>query len=234
MRSPFVPARALLKAPAYSTGVSVLDKLLKGLRQGSTYLFYGDEAPLSSLLYSAVASVVKAGRRALIVTARDYHRGYILDTYELGNALLNAGLDPEEAMEEVLVANIYNVRQTQLADKIVKLAARNRVGLVAVMYATELFKYKDYPALIAFLGRLKEVLKSEAALSIFAARSPLSKRPLPDGPVFLRHFASAIVRLEEASKEFVRAWVEKGPCPTPTLAYIRRRWWVLEDVEGWF
>ena len=234
VKPPFTPATALLEAPALPMGITALDKLVGGLRRGVPHLFYGDENPLSSALYTITANTVKAGKKALIITARDYHRGYILDTYELANALLQAGLDPEEGLRNVLVANIYNVRQTSIADKLVKLAVKRSVGLVSVVYTTELCRYKDYPALLAFMGKLKEILKAGAALTIFAAKSPLSKRPLPDGPIFLRHFASTIVRIEEAGRGFARLVVEKGPCPTPYLLYTYMTPWGLTDPEGWF
>ena len=234
MKPPFTPATALLEAPALLTGITALDKLIGGLRSGAPHLFYGDENPLSSALHTTTANAVKAGKKALIITTRDYHKGYILDTYELANALLQAGLDPEEGLRNVLVANIYNVRQVNVADKLVKLAARRNVGLVSVVYATELFNYRNYPALLTLLGKLKEILRTGAALTIFAARSPLSRRPLPDGPVFLRHFASAIVRVEDAGRGFARLVVEKGPCPTPYLLYALITPWGLADPEGWF
>ena len=234
VKPPFTPATALLEAPAFPTGITALDKLVGGLRRGAPHLFYGDEDPLSSILYTITASAVKAGKKALIITARDYHKGYILDTYELANALLQAGLDPEEGLRNVFIANIYNVRQTSIADKLVKLAVKRNVSLVSVVYTTELFRYKDYPALLTFLGKLKEILRKEAALTILAARSPLSKQPLPDGPIFLRHFASIIVRVEDAGRGFARLVVEKGPCPTPYLLYAYMTPWGLADPEGWF
>ena len=105
--------------------------------------------------------------------------------------MLNAGLDPEGAMKEVLVANIYNVRQTQLADKLVKLAVRNDVRLVAVMYAMELFRYRDYPALIALLGEMPSARNRRLNLS--------SLTQLGHRPTFARDYCLGLTELNSSS-----------------------------------
>ena len=227
-------ARSLLELPRLSTGLSELDRLVGGLVPGSVATFYGDEDSRGKMLYTLLASAVSGGLPPLVVNMRDYHEGRSIDTYALSEALMWRGVDPEEGLSRIHVANVYGVGQVGSVDLIVEEALKRGVGLIAVTHLSELFSPKSYDRLVMYLGRLQRLLERGAVVVLFAGKSRFSRRPLPEVPVYARHVSSIIARLEDVGKRYTRITVEKGPLATPMVVYAERTGWGLRDVEGWF
>ena len=209
-------SQLLLKSAGISTGCGVLDGLIGRIETGKTYLFYGDEEVLKRLLYSiAVNTIVELDKPVLIITMMDYHRGLILDTFDLGYTAVQYFLDPEYALKKIYVAPVFNRRQAVNIADLISLVKSLEVKAVLVWASTELFEYEDYPALIKFLGLLKQVLENDVALILFSSASRLSKSypPKPDGPIFLKHFASIIVYFKRSirDKKIVKINLVKHP-----------------------
>uniref|UniRef100_A0A7C4B8K6 KaiC-like domain-containing protein n=1 Tax=Thermofilum pendens TaxID=2269 RepID=A0A7C4B8K6_THEPE len=229
-----ISAKSLLGLPRLSTGLSGLDRLVSGLAPGSVSTFYGDEDSRGKMLYTLLASSVSEGLSPLVVNMRDYHSGRSIDTYALSEALLWRGIDPEEGLSRIHVANVYGVGQVGSVDLIIEEALKRGVELVAVTHLSELFNPKSYDRLVMFLGRLQRLLETGAVIVLFAGRSRFSKRPLPEVPVYVRHASSIIARLDDVGKKYTRITIEKGPLATPAILHAERTGWGLRDVEGWF
>lgn len=216
-KASFIRSSQLLLKPArISTGCGVLDGLIGRIETGRTYLFYGDEEVLKRLLYSiAVKTIAELDKPVLIITMRDYHRGLILDTFDLGYTAVQYFLDPEYALKKIYVAPVFNRRQAVNIADLISLAKSLGIKVVLVWASTELFEYEDYPALIKFLGLLKQALENDVALVLFSRASKLSKSypPKPDGPVFLKHFASIIVYFKRniRDRRIVKIYLLKHP-----------------------
>ena len=209
-------SQLLLKPAGISTGCGVLDGLIGRIETGKTYLFYGDEEVLKRLLYSiAVNAIAELDKPVLIITLRDYHRGLILDTFDLGYTAVQYYLDPEYALKNIYVAPVFNKRQAVNIAELTLLVKSLGISVILVWASTELFEYEDYPALIKFLGLLKQALENEASLILFSRASKLSKSypPKPDGPVFLKHFASIIVYFKRSIRDekIVKIYLVKHP-----------------------
>ncbi|MEM1522499.1 MAG: hypothetical protein QXU69_05705 [Thermofilaceae archaeon] len=215
-----------------STGLRELDRLTGGLVGGAAHLFYGLE-PALSRLFNTIVGAAAVSERVLVVTARDYHRGRSLSTFDLAEAVSAFGGDPLDCLGRILVANAYS--REQLAALGGWLAAQApEVGLAAVLHLTDLYEPHRYGELQRFLGGLRGLLARGAALALFTGPASSSQLPRPDGPHFLRHFCATIVRVENAKRGFARLVVEKGPVGTPAVAYARCTGPILADVEGWF
>jgi hypothetical protein len=232
--SMLMSARGLLGLPRLGTGLSGLDRLVGGLVPGSVATFYGDEDSRGKMLYTMLASAVSGGFSPLVVGMRDYHDGRSIDAYALSEALLWRGVDPEEGLSRIHVANVYGVGQVGSVDVVIEEALRRGAGLIAVTHLSELFSLKSYDRLVMFLGRLQRLLERDAVVVLFAGRSRFSRRPLPEIPVYARHVSSIIARLDDVGKKYTRITVEKGPLATPVVIYAERTGWGLRDVEGWF
>lgn len=193
-------------------------------------LVFGEEDLLEQALYSLVAENLREeSRKVLIVTFRDYHEGAVLDTYSLSEHLLGRNIDPVEGLKRVFVATIYNVRQA-LSFNYLGEARRLRVDTIFLYRLTELFPYKSYPLMIEMLGKAKDVLSLGVSLIILVAESRI-RRTVPDGPIFLRHFASQMLRVRKR-RSYIEVVNFKDPADTPNSLFLERS--SLERVRGWF
>ena len=210
----FQSSRELFLNPpkTFSTGSSVLDEEIGRISLGSSYLFYGEWDILEGLLYSVLVNYIKEiGSKALLLTGIDYHEGTFLDLYKLGYTAVQYWLDPVESMKKIYVLNLFNRRQTLYIDEVEQLL--DKVKLIVLYGATNLYRYENYPILIRFLSKIKYFMKESAI--IFFSSSKASKRypPLPDGPLFFRHLPNIIVYFKRVLrvKNMIRAYVLKHP-----------------------
>lgn len=193
-------------------------------------LVFGEEDLLEQTLYSLVAETLhESSKKVLIVTFRDYHEGTILDTYSLSEHLLGKNIDPVEGLKRIFVANIYNIRQA-LSFNYLREAKRLKVDTIFLYRLTELFPYKAYPLMIETLGMAKDVLSLGVSLVILVAESQMRKT-IPDGPIFLRHFASQIFRVRKR-RSYIEVVNFKDPVSMPRSLFLEHT--NLEKVRGWF
>lgn len=230
--APTVISAKDLKLKRLETGLRSLDRVTGGLAGGSAYLFYGEESVLQRM-FNTLVSRNAAETGVLVVTLRDYHHAKSIDTFSLADAIAALGGDPVSHMKRILVANAYSRRQALALGRLLA-EEPPKAGLVAVLHLTDLYKPSRYSELLKLMGLLKSLLAHGSALAFFAKPSPYAKRPLPDGPVLVRHISASVVRLEKARRGFAKLVVEKGPCPTPMVLYARVAGPLLVDAEGWF
>ena len=215
MKTEFVKAKAIFLNPRerISTGSGRLDALIAGIEQGTIYLFYGDQEPLVRLMqFLAIENLRKTNSPTLIITTIDYHDGLVLDVYDLAYTAVQLGLDPEYALKNIYVINVFNRRQATALRDILKFVEDKGIRLIVVWGLTRLFSYEHYPVLIKFLSLLKE-LQSQAAVVIFSEGLKNGTPPKPAGPIFLRHFPNVLVyfRRSKRFKKLVRAFLVKHP-----------------------
>lgn len=224
MKTEFVKAKSIFLNPRerISTGSGRLDALIAGIERGSIYLFYGDQEPLVRLMqFLSVENIIKTSASTLIITTIDYHDGLVLDVYDLAYTAVQLGLDPEYALKNIYVINIFNRRQATAIRDILKFVESKGIKLVIVWGLTRLFDYNHYPVLIKFLGLLKE-LQFHAAIVIFSNELKNGSPQKPAGPIFLRHFPNVIVYLRKSKrfKKLVRAYLVKHPYRRQEVADI--------------
>lgn len=224
LKTEFVKAKTIFlnQRERISTGSGRLDALIAGIEQGTIYLFYGDQEPLTRLMqFLAVENIRKTSAPTLIITTIDYHDGLVLDVYDLAYTAVQLSLDTEYALKNIYVINVFNRRQATALRDILKLVEEKGIRLVIVWGLTRLFSYEHYPVLIKFLSLLKE-LQSQSAVVIFSEGLKKGTPLKPAGPIFLRHFPNVIVYLRKSKrfKKLVRAYLVKHPYRRQEVADI--------------
>ena len=188
---PITAREALRRQANYrriSTGSPELDSLVGGISEGVSYLFYGDEAALSSLVHQMLVNCAapfdKGGfdSRAFYFNNTDYYTARTtLSPTRLGEVAKKMGIEPATVFQKVQVGAAYNEeRQKLVCEELVRslsLPDDDEDSRLVVMHNATCFlaDSRDLGAslqgLTYVIGRLKEACsQSRRALVVTAGQ----------------------------------------------------------------
>jgi hypothetical protein len=203
--------------------------LIEEIRPGTATLVYGQVELLEKALYRLVSAWASSGERSLIVSFVDYHESQVIDTYTLAEYMLSENMDPEAGLKLVYLATLYNKRQAVSLDY-KRVLDHVRPGVVALYRVSRLFKHAEYPLLLSALSRAREVMMRGLPLVVFVDESQ-SRRGLPEGPAYLLHFSSTVIRLKGLRGGYIEASLVKSPWRRERSEFFESN---IRAVEGWF
>ena len=217
-----------------STDSPELDRLIGGIREGSFYLFYGEEELIESLFKHLIANALKpTDTRGSPVVVYMLCGNYRRERTEIGTAALMelveaSGYGMEEALRRIHILTASSAdQQTLLVGELMKILEEEPdVNLVLIR---RIFKLHHDDARTRNRHVVREEVQrsitrfsqlcAERVIPIVASGRPRKAEllPKPESSSFLRHLANAVVYLRSRGRgsRFSRAFLISHPARVP-------------------